>query len=86
MTEQKPLFFAFTRSFWLTVLGIAALLVGDTGAVEAVATLIAMVFSTEAEPIVGWVQKMAPLVLFVAAMQQRMGAALPYSLNPKDIE
>jgi hypothetical protein len=84
MDEQKPIFFAATRSFWLTVLGVAALLVGDIGAVKAFAELIALALGTSPLPIVLWVQKLAPAVLFVAALQQRMGKVRPYSTKLKD--
>lgn len=80
---QEPIFFLWTRSFWLSVLGVGALLAQDTAAIQAFAEIIAMVTDLEAEAITERALKLAPAVLFLAALQQRSGAARPYTMNPK---
>lgn len=83
---QEPIFILWTRSFWLSVLGVGALLAQDTAAIEAIAEVIAMVTDWDAEAISQKAMKVAPLVLFVSALQQRSGAARPYTINPKAIK
>ena len=80
---QEPIFFLWTRSFWLSVLGVGALLAQDTAAIAAIAELIALVTDYDATIITEKALKLAPLVLFIAALQQRSGAARPYTMNPK---
>lgn len=82
---QSPIFFAFTRSFWLSVLGIGAILAGDTAAIQAFATLLGPLIEVAPEDITAWALKVAPAVLFVAAIQQRSGASRPYSLDPRNL-
>lgn len=80
---QEPIFFLRTRSFWLSVLGVGALLAQDTAAIKAFAEIIAMVTDYEAKALTEKAMKLAPAVLFVAALQQRSGASRPYTINPK---
>lgn len=79
---QKPIFILWTRSFWLSVLGVGALLAADPAAIKSIAEIISWVTSWEAEAITSKAIKAAPAVLFLAALQQRSGAARPYTLNP----
>lgn len=80
---QEPIFFLWTRSFWLSVLGVGALLAQDTAAIEAFAEIISMVSDVDAQVITETSMKLSPAVLFIAALQQRSGASRPYTMNPK---
>lgn len=80
---QKPIFILWTRSFWLAVLGVGALLAADVEAIWAFSEIISLFTDYDAETIAGWMIKVAPAVLFIASLQQRSGAARPYTLNPK---
>lgn len=82
---QAPIFFLWTRSFWLGVLGVGALLAQDAAAIEAFAEIVSWVVDKDADVITKKAMKLAPGVLFLAAMQQRSGASRPYSANPRDI-
>ncbi len=82
---QEPIFFLWTRSFWLGVLGVGALLAQDMAAVQSFADILEMLFDIDAAALTEKAMKLAPAVLFVAALQQRSGAARPYTTNPKAI-
>lgn len=84
---MKPIFFAWTRSFWLTAIGVAVLIFGapvevlnGIGAAIAIFTPYDTVTITEA------LNTIAPAVLWLAAIQQRSGAARPYTLDPRAID
>ena len=78
--SQQPIFFAVTRSFWLTVSGIALVLEQGQPVVRAIATLIvalagAFGIAWDVASMTAWCMDVAPAVLWVAAMQQRAHAA-----------
>ncbi len=83
---QEPIFFLWTRSFWLSVLGVGALLAQDTAAIQSFAEIIAMVTEYDAVELTERAVKLAPAVLFIAALQQRAGAARPYTTDPKALK
>lgn len=84
---MKPIFFAWTKSFWLSVAGIL-LIVAEMphDAVRAALVLFARIIS----PVVGYAPAdiadalvdLVPVLLWVAAIQQRSGAARPYTADP----
>lgn len=89
MTQPKPIFILFTRSFWLGLLPAAlavldvlsALAGGETAG--AVATIIAQVFGVDVATAEKVIRAVGTVSAFVVAHQRR-GANRPYSLNPKD--
>ncbi len=80
--EQQPIFVLWTRSFWLSLVGVGVLLAQDTAAVYAFADIIALFFNVKADAIAAQFMKYAPAFLFIAALQQRAGASRPYTLDP----
>jgi hypothetical protein len=83
---KRPIFIGITRSFWLAVSGFVIFVGAGEPAVHGAATLFCIGF--------GWVMRtcspdattrtlmdVAPLVLFLAALQQRSGAARPYTVK-----
>jgi membrane protein implicated in regulation of membrane protease activity len=88
---QQPIFFAVTRSFWLTVGGIAMVLEQGEPVVRAIVTMLATLaavagISWDVVTLTSWVMEVAPAILWVAAMQQRAHAARPYTVNPKALK
>lgn len=88
---QQPIFFAVTRSFWLTVGGIALVLEQGEPVVRALATLIVSLGGLAGQvwdvgTMTAWCMDVAPAVLWVAAMQQRAHAARPYTVNPRAVK
>jgi len=81
---NQPIFFAYTRSFWLALIGVVTLLAGDAAALESFAYGISLFTDLSVETIISTVQRLIPAVLFIAALHQRSGAARPYSANVKD--
>lgn len=81
---MRPIFFAWTRSFWSAAL-TALLIVHDTG--EPLIRALALALA----PLTGWDVERAtetglallPLVTLAFAMQQRSGAARPYTADPR---
>jgi len=84
---MKPIFFAWTRSFWLSVVGIVILIFGAPPEVlNGIGTFVASVTPWEPNQ-VGWVlNSVAPAVLWFFAMQQRSGTARPYTLDPSALD
>lgn len=82
---QEPIFIFWTRSFWLSVIGVGALLAQDTAAIQSFAEIIGMMLDIDPALITEKAMKLAPAVLFIAALQQRSGASRPYSINPGDL-
>ena len=84
--RKEPIFFAWTRSFWLTASGvILAVFSLDDGNLRAMGDALAII------PGVGdglgeILVQIAPLVMFVLAMQQRSGASRPYTLDPTALQ
>ena len=82
--KQAPLFVLRTRSFWLAAGAMGTFLAQDTDMLHALITALGAILPFDGEAVADWAVSMAPLVLFLAAMQQRSGAARPYSMNPQD--
>ena len=81
---MKPIFFAWTRSFWLTVIGLAMLIFGAPPEVlYGIGAFIATVTPWTAEQVGNALTVTAPAILWVIALQQRSGAARPYTRDPK---
>jgi hypothetical protein len=86
--DMTPIFFAWTRSFWATVAGLGLVLfdappevlrsIGDT--LHTVWP--AMIGSGAGDFLV----KAAPAALWAFALQQRSGAARPYTVDPKALK
>lgn len=81
--QQDPIFILWTRSFWLSVVGVAVLLAGDITAIHSLVGLIAPLFGLDPAPIANWMVRAAPGVLFIAALFERSGSARPYTANPR---
>ena len=81
---QKPIFIAFTRSFWLTLSGLALLLGAGEPVVRGVCLIVCPLLGLEVDATVAWVTGVSPAILWIAAQHQRSGSARPYSINPKD--
>jgi hypothetical protein len=85
---MTPIFFAITRSFWATVAGIALVVFGAPPEVLAgigqAWSWIASLWGGMVDPVVAGeqVQRIAPLALWVFALQQRAGKARPYTIRP----
>ena len=83
---KEPIFFAWTRSFWLTasaiLLGLFSLDDGNLRALGDAMSIIPGVGDGLGEILV----QIAPLVMFVLAMQQRSGASRPYTLDPTALQ
>ena len=79
---KEPIFFAWTRSFWLTasaiLLGIFSLDHGNLRALGDALAIIPGVGDGLGEIMV----QIAPMVLAALALHQRSGAARPYTVNP----
>ena len=79
---KEPIFFAWTRSFWLTASGvILAVFSLDDGNLRAMGDALAII------PGVGdglgeIMVQIAPMVMAILALHQRSGAARPYTVNP----
>lgn len=82
MDNREPIFIFITRSFWLTVAGITTLFGAGQEVLDGVAFIAAAIIGWDAGYVSEVLQKAAPVVLWLAAMQQRSGASRPYSLLP----
>lgn len=80
---MAPIFFAWTRSFWLSLAGILLLIFGASPEViHGIGTALAVVLPWDAATINATMVQLAPAVLWALALQQRSGAARPYTLDP----
>lgn len=81
-----PIFFAATRSFWLTLSGILLLVFeAPPEVLHGFATALAAVLPWSAAEIGSALVRLAPAVLWALALQQRSGAARPYTLDPRAV-
>lgn len=80
---MKPIFFAWTRSFWLTVFGIVLLIFGaPPDVLNGIAVIVASVTPWTPGAVGDVLNVIAPVALWLGAMQQRSGSARPYTLDP----
>ena len=95
--DKEPIFFAWTRSFWLgifpallTALDIAFQIFGDPSTAAPVAAALAWVVrlaggTVTPDAIARVMQAMAPLYALIVA-QQRSHAARPYTIDPRALK
>ena len=82
--NPQPIFFGITRSFWFTVVGGASLLFGAGNEVLLSIGAFADVLLGASEPTVGpFLVDVAPMVLWLLALNERKGAARPYTVDPR---
>lgn len=79
---MTPIFFGITRSFWAYVVTVL-LLVEQTGEpmAAAIGTLFALVTGGDPDQAAAVAVDLLPLVTLTVALQQRSGAARPYTLK-----
>lgn len=90
---RPPIFFAWTRSFWMGIfptlliglditVQLLAVLVANPDLAPPVASLIGWVISADPVLIEGWMLRFAPLFALLIA-HQRSGSARPYTIDPR---
>lgn len=81
--DRNPIFIGVTRSFWSFVATLA--LMQDMGEpiVRGICTLAANVIGGDAGAYTEWAMTVLPVATLLLAMQQRSGAARPYTLDPR---
>jgi len=80
---MKPIFFAWTRSFWLATLVVLTMLFqGPVDILYSVGELLSIFLPWTGQTIGSKLETFAPIVLVFLAMQQRSGTARPYTLDP----
>lgn len=81
---KPPIFFAYTRSFWAFIVTVL-LTIHETGEpmVRAIATPLALASGADPEVWTGYGITLLPLITMGFALQQRMGAARPYTIDPR---
>lgn len=94
---RSPIFFGVTRSFWAFLAGAALFFQQGEPVVAGLATLLANLWTwldflagqagarlpeLTAPAITRWFMSIGPFVCFLVAMQQRAGAARPYTVKP----
>lgn len=91
--RPDPIFFAWTRSFWLGVMpalltAVDFVVVFATGALGdptlhgPVATMLSWFLPVEPAKVQAVMQTLAPIYALIVA-QQRAGAARPYTIDPR---
>jgi hypothetical protein len=91
--NREPIFFAWTRSFWLgvmpallTVLDVLVVFLtaalGDPALHGPVATALSWVLPVNPTQLQSIMQTLAPIYALIVA-QQRSGAARPYTIDPR---
>ncbi|MBC7282589.1 hypothetical protein [Hoeflea sp.] len=84
--DRHPIFIGVTRSFWSAVATLALMTEMGEPVVRAVVTLAAGVFGGDANALTEWTMTVLPIVTLILAMQQRSGAARPYTLDPRAVK
>jgi hypothetical protein len=90
---MQPICIFFTKSFWLAIATLALLLDQGQTVIDAAVYIFICFWSwidaiiplpglTEAT-LASFIRKAGPVITFLAALQQRSGAARPYSLSLK---
>lgn len=83
----RPVFFAATKSFWLTVVGILLVLFeAPSEVLYGLAEPLSLVLPWTGAQIGDTLNRVAPAILWALAIQQRAGAARPYTIDPKATE
>lgn len=81
--RPEPIFFAITRSFWLAVTTVALILEQGEPMIRACVQLVVTLLGYgDVEAAVAWVQTVAPVLTLLMVLQQRAGAARPYTVRP----
>ncbi len=84
---MTPIFFAWTRSFWLSVAGIALVIFGaPPDVLQGIAWGLARVLPWSTAQITDGLVTVAPAVLWALALHQRSGAARPYTADPRALK
>ena len=97
--DRAPIFFAWTRSFWLgifpallTAIDMAFLIFGSAETAGPIAAILAAMLSMlplvgtiTAEDVTATMQALAPLYALIVG-QQRMHAARPYTIDPRALK
>ena len=79
----QPIFFLITRSFWLAVTTVALMLeAGEPMIRAAVQLAVTILGHGDVDAATAWVQTVAPVVTLILTVQQRAGAARPYTVRP----
>lgn len=83
---REPIFIFWTRSFWAAVM-TAGLTVSDMGepAVRALVTLWVSILGGDVDQLTATWVDILPVFTLIVALQQRSGAARPYSLDPRQL-
>lgn len=87
MARLPPIFFAWTRSFWMSVAGIALVVFGaPPDVMRGLAWGLATVLPWSEADITRGLVTAAPAVLWALALHQRSGAARPYTVDPRALK
>lgn len=80
---MRPIFIAWTRSFWLSVFGVLIILFeAPREVLEGLAVPLAYFLPWDEYTIGSFLTKIAPAILWVMALHQRAGRTRPYTLDP----
>ena len=79
--NTKPVFFAWTRSFWIASAAVAALFAGDTELMDGLSQVIALVAGYPFDLVDPVVDRLVPAAATLLALHQRSGAARPYTMK-----
>ncbi len=84
--ERNPIFIGITRSFW-SFMATAALIM-DMGepVIRALVSVGAFAFGYDVDDATARTMEILPLVTLAFAMQQRSGAARPYTADPRALK
>jgi hypothetical protein len=82
--KKDPIFFAWTRSFWSAVM-TALLVIQSTGEplVRALVTIAAPLTGWDIDHATAMGLSLLPILTLIFTLQQRSGAARPYTLDPR---
>lgn len=78
---MKPIFFAWTKSFWLGLLAVVALVASDSTLIDGLSQLVALSLSIDLDVVDGVMGRLVPALATIAALQQRSGSARPYTMR-----
>lgn len=84
---MRPIFFAWTRSFWLAVFGIVtALGVAPPEVIDAISWLVSQTIPIDAATIAEATPRIITVLAFAGVVWQRSGSARPYTTDPTALE